>query len=180
MSPDGRPETAERLALRASSDSVWKVAKAVVAQALRAQCPIALENLDFRRKKAWLRSYGKRFAEVLSIFRSRQVRDAVEREARRAGIEVRYVDPAWTSKLGNLKYSRRCCLGKTSCRSARDSGRRGLGFGERLPDGGPFLTRTVECVSTTTGSLRTVVQRLPAAWLRGGRGSHRTQGPLTW
>ena len=168
VSPDGRPETAERLALRASSDSVWKVAKAVVAQALRAQCPIALENLDFRRKKAWLRSYGKRFAEVLSIFRSRQVRDAVEREARRAGIEVRYVDPAWTSKLGNLKYRRRCRLGKHHA-AALVIGRRCLGFGERLSDGRPSLTRTVECVSTT-GMSRMFVQRLPAAWLQGGRG----------
>ena len=64
-----------------------------------------------RTKKAWLRSYGKRFAEVLSLFRSRQVRDAVEREARRSGVEVRYVDPAWTTRLGKLKYRRHCRLG---------------------------------------------------------------------
>ncbi len=167
VSPEGRLAGAARLPLRAGSDAVWQAARDVVARASRALCPIVLENLDLRAKKAWLRSYGKRFAEVLSLFRARQVRDAVEREARRAGIEVRYVDPAWTSRLGNLKYRRRCRLGIHHA-AALVIGRRGLGFGERLPDGRPSLTRTVECVSTT-GASRTFVQRLPAAWLQGGR-----------
>ena len=84
------------------------------------------------------------------------MRDAVEREAQRSGIEVRYVDPAWTSRLGNLKYRRRCRVGIHHA-AALVIGRRGLGFGERLPEGHPFLTRTVECVSTT-GASRTFVQ----------------------
>ena len=155
VAPDGRPSGTARLALRAGSDAVWQAARAVVARASRALCPVVLENLDLRADKAWLRSYGKRFADVLSIFRSRQVRDAVEREARRAGIEVRYADPAWTSELGNLKYRRRCRLGRHHA-AALVIGRRGLGFGERLPDGRPSLTRTVECVSTT-GASRTFV-----------------------
>ena len=167
VSPDGRLTGTARVALRAGSDAVWQAARGVVATAATALCPIVLENLDLRSDKAWLRSYGKGFAEVLSIFRSRQVRDAVEREARRAGIEVRYADPAWTSELGSLKYRRRCRLGKHHA-AALVIGRRGLGFGERLPNARPSLTRTVECFSTT-GVSRTFVQRLPAAWLQGGR-----------
>ena len=177
LSPDGRLSGAARVALRAGSDAVWQAARSVVARASKELCPLVLEHLDFRPEKAWLRSYGKRFAEVLSIFRSRQVRDAVEREARRAGIEVRYVDPAWTSELGRLKYRRRCRLGKHHA-AALVIGRRGLGFGDRLLDGRPSLTRTVECFSTT-GVSRTVVQRLPAAWLAGWSPSYRTQGPRT-
>lgn len=177
VSPDGRPVGAAHVALGAGSDAVWQAAKAAVAWAAEVVCPIVLENLDFRRKKAWLRSYGKRFAEVLSLFRSRQVRDAVERQARRAGVEVRYVNPAWTTRLGNLKYRRRCRLGKHHA-AALVIGRRGLGFGERLPDGAPSLACTVECVSTT-GASRTLVQRLPAAWLQGGRrrSGRRTRAP---
>jgi len=96
------------------------------------------------------------------------VRDAVEREARRAGVEVRYVDPEWTTDLGRLKYKRRCRLGGHHA-AALVIGRRGLGFGERLPDDAPStLTRTVECVSTS-GASRTFVQRLPAASLQAGR-----------
>ena len=127
VSADGRLAAAARVALRAGSDAVWRAAKAVVARAAEALCPIVVENLDFRADKAWLRSYGKRFAEVLSIFRSRQVRDAVEREARRAGIEVRYADPAWTSELGELKYRRRCRLGRHHA-AALVIGRRGPRF----------------------------------------------------
>ena len=171
---DGRVAGAVRLALRAGSDAVWRVAKAVVARARRAGRPVVLENLDFRSDKAWLRSYSERFAEVLSIFRSRQVRDAVEREGRRAGVEVRYVDPAWTSELGSLKYRRRCRLGRHHA-AALVIGRRGLGFGERLLYGRPTLTRTVECVGTSVGK-RVFVQRLPAAWLQGGRRRHDRRG----
>ena len=170
-----RPCRASALGKR--STAVWPAAKAAVARAAAAACPIVLEHLDFRKKKAWLRSYGKRFAEVLSLFRSRQVRDAVEREARRNGVEVRYVDPAWTTRLGNLKYRRRCRLG-THHAAALVIGRRGLGIGERLPYGLPSLPHTVECVSTT-GASRTLVQRLPAAWLQGGRRrtGQRTRAP---
>ena len=167
LSPDGRIAGAARLPLRAGSDAVWQAAKGIVARAAKAGCPVILENLDFRTKKAWLRSYGKDFAEVLSSFRSQEVREAIEREARRGGIEVWYVDPAWTSRLGYLKYRRRCRLGKHHA-AALVIGRRGLGFGERLLDDRPFLTRTVECVSTT-GASKTIVQRLPAIWLQGGR-----------
>ena len=177
VSADGRPGRAEHLPLGKRSTAVWPAAKAAVARAAAAACPIVLEHLDFRKKKAWLRSYGKRFAEVLSLFRSRQVRDAVEREARRNGVEVRYVDPAWTTRLGNLKYRRRCRLG-THHAAALVIGRRGLGIGERLPYGLPSLPHTVECVSTT-GASRTLVQRLPAAWLQGGRRrtGQRTRAP---
>ena len=132
-----------------------------------AAAPSSVARCRVRTKKAWLRSYGKRFAEVLSLFRSRQVRDAVEREARRSGVEVRYVDPAWTTRLGKLKYRRHCRLGPHHA-AALVIGRRGLGIGERLPHDAPSLPYTVECVSTT-GASRTLVQRLPAAWLQGGR-----------
>jgi IS605 OrfB family transposase len=169
VSPRGRVAGAVRTVLNAGSDAVWKVARAVVSQAAEVGCPIVLENLDLRPKKAWLRSYGKRFAEILSIFRSRQVRDAVEREARRGGIEVRYVDPAWSTELGCLKYRRRCRLGGHHA-AALVIGRRGLGFGERLPeDSPPALKCTVlECFSTS-GETRALVQRQPGARSRGRR-----------
>ena len=167
VSPDGRVVGAQRVSLKAGSDAVWRAAKAVVGQAAKAACVIVLEKLDLRADKAWLRSYGKRFAEILSNFRSRQVRDAVERAARRAGIEVRYVDPAWTSKLGHLKYRRRCRLGKHHA-AALVIGRRGLGFGERLSEVCQTLEHTVLECESTSGESRVVVQRLPAAWLSGG------------
>ena len=169
VSPCGRVVGAVRLVLRAGSDAVSQVAKAVVDRARKSGRPVVLENLDLRRDKAWLRSYGKRFARILSVFRSRQVRDAIERRARRAGIEVRYVDPKWTTALGKLKYRRRFRLSGHHA-AALVIGRRGLGYGERLPeDSPPALKHTVvECFSTS-GASRTLVQRLPQHGWSGGR-----------
>lgn len=47
-------------------------------------------------------------------------------------VEVLRVDPAWTPRLGLLKYRRGCRLG-THQAAAQVIGCRGLGFGERLP-----------------------------------------------
>ena len=168
VSADGRVAGASRIPLARTSDAVWRVAKKLTARAVEAGRILVLEHLDLRQKKAWLRSYSARYAEVLSTFRSRQVQEAVEREARRSGVEVRYVDPAWTTELGKLKYKVRCRLGG-HCAASLVIGRRGLGFGERLPEDGPStLTCTVEYVSTS-GSSRALVQRLPSAWPKAGR-----------
>ena len=164
VSGDGHVIGRRRISLARDSHSVWSAAREVVARASARSCPIVLEDLDFRSKKAWLRSYGKRFASVLSNFRSRQFSDAVERAARRSGIEVVYVNPAWTTRLGRLKHSARLSLGVHHA-AAFVIGRRGLGFCEGVA--GETLPCTVECVSTS-GRPQTLLQKLPSAWLTGG------------
>ena len=182
VSPDGRVVGAERVPLPKDRDGLCAVGRRVVRAALERGVPIVLESLDFRKKKSWLQSYGRRFAEVLSTFRTRQVSTVMEREARREGVEVRFVDPAWSTKLGRLKYRARCRLG-THHAAALVLGRRGLGFGERLPadfrgEGTSGLVRTVECTGTS-GFSKAFVQRLPRAWLEGGR-HRRGAGPRSW
>ena len=170
VSRDGRVLGAVRVPLGKSSHAVCDAARTIVDRGYRRGCPLVLENLDFRTKKAWLKRYGKSFARMLSNFRSRQVRDAVEREARRRGVEVRYVDPAWTSVLGRAKYMKRCRL-SVHHSAALVIGRRGLGFSENLRATELALARTekiMECASTSTPPFR-VPQRLPLAWLEGGR-----------
>ena len=164
VSGDGHVIGRKRVPLEKDRNSLWTAAKEVVVVASARGCPLILEDLDFRTKKGWLRSYGKRFASVLSNFRSRQFADAVERTARRVGIEVIYVNPAWTTKLGKLKHAARLSLGVHHA-AAFVIGRRGLGFCERVA--GETLACTVECVSTSGGS-RTLSQKLPSAWLTGG------------
>ena len=164
VSGDGHVIGRRRIPLERDSHSVWTAAREVVALASARCCPIVLEDLDFRSKKAWLRSYGKRFASVLSNFRSRQFCDAVERAARRAGIEIIYVNPAWTTKLGRLKHAARLSLGVHHA-AAFVIGRRGLGFCEGVA--GETLACTVECVGTS-GEPQTLSQKLPSAWLTGG------------
>ena len=164
VSGDGHVIGRRRIPLERGSHSVWSAAREVVACASARLCPIVLEDLDFCSKKAWLRSCGEDFASVLSNFRSRQFRDAVERTARRCGIEVIYVNPAWTTRLGKLKHSARLGLGVHHA-AAFVIGRRGLGFCEAVAGG--TLPCTVECVSTS-GRRHTVSQKLPSAWLTGG------------
>ena len=71
--------------------SAWTTAELGVA--------VVAEDLDFRKKKAWLRQYGKRFAGILSGFRTRQVMAALERQCCRRGVELIVVDPAWTTRI---------------------------------------------------------------------------------
>ena len=175
VSGDGHVIGRRRIPLDRDSHSVHAAAWAVVRSASERRCPIVLEDLDFRSKKAWLRSYGKRFASVLSNFRSRQFRDAVERAARRSGVEVVYVNPAWTTKLGKLKHSARLSLGVHHA-AAFVIGRRGLGFCEGVA--GETLSCTVECVSTSDRS-HTLLQKLPSAWLTGGRRHSVKRGART-
>ena len=187
VSPDGRVVGAERVPLPKDRDVLFGVARRVVRAALARGVPIVLESLDFRKKKSWLKSYGRRFAGILSTFRTRQVSTVMEREARREGVEVRFVDPAWSTKLGRLKYRVRCRVG-THHAAALVVGRRGLGFGERLRakfrgEGCSAPVRTVECTGTS-GFSKAFVQRLRRAWLEGGRrrrgGGVRARGaPVT-
>ena len=148
VSAGGRVAGAKTFALPKQSDGVQKVARALVDWAQETGAPLVVEDLDFRKKKTWLKSYGKRFAEILSQFRSRAFRNALVRRALRCGVAVCFVDPAWTTRLGVLKYECRWRLGRHHA-AAVVIGRRGLGFGERLPKTVPWTFRyTVECRDT--------------------------------
>ena len=99
---------------------------------MRASRSSVAEDLDFRTKKAWLKRYGKRFATVLSLFRSRQLLAALSRQCARRGVEVIVVDPAWTTKLAQLeRLPSRYRLGVHHA-AALVIGRRGLGFAQRV------------------------------------------------
>ncbi len=158
-----------RRALTRGSDSVQRLARTLAARARQRGTPVVAEDLDFRRKKAWLRNYGKRFAEVLSSFRSRQFLAALERQCRRAGVELIVVDPAWTSRLAEFnRYPARFRVGRHHA-AALVIGRRGLGFAERVPRTAAPLARADVKRRGTCGWQSTLAQELPGAWRRRGR-----------
>ena len=112
VSGDGRLLDAWRWDLRADRDNVHSATRMLRLMAARRGVPVVAEDLDLRKKKAWLRQYRRRFAEVLSLFRSRQLMNAVERQCRRRGVELIVVDPAWTTKLAkDGKYPHRYRIG---------------------------------------------------------------------
>ena len=109
------------------------VAKVVVDWAIQAQKPIAMENLCFAKKKAELREIGyPRYARMLSSFAYNGMATFVRSRATRYGVEVSEVNPAYTSVIGRVKFSKRYGL-STHGSAALCIGRRLLGCSERLP-----------------------------------------------
>ena len=136
--------------------------------------PVVAENLDFRKKKAWLRQYGTRFGRILSNFRSRQVTAALERQCRRRGVELILVDPAWTTRIPReCRYPDRVAPSAgpqdPPATAAFVIGRRGLGFAERVRNPASPLVRTDVDRRGTRGWQSVLLRWLPGAWRRGGR-----------
>ena len=84
------------------------VAKLVVDWAVEAQKPIAIEGLCFAKKKAELREMGNpRYARMLSSFAYNGIGKFIRSRATRYGVEVSEVNPAYTSIIGRVKFSKR-------------------------------------------------------------------------
>jgi IS605 OrfB family transposase len=106
---------------------IWMIAKEVIDYAKSKNCGIVIEVLGFKREK----SYNKKKNRALGNFTWRQLLTAIEYKAKRNGVEVKKVNPAWTSVIGKLKY---CDDIKVHEAAAYVIGRRGLGYKERIPD----------------------------------------------
>ena len=133
VSGDGRLQETWRWDLRRGNDSVQNAMRAFALIAAVKGVPVVAEDLDFRKKKAWLRQYGKKFGTVLSLFRTKHLLTALERQCRRRGVEVIYVDQSFTTKLADVnRYPDRYRIGIHHA-AAFVIGRRGLGFAERVP-----------------------------------------------
>jgi IS605 OrfB family transposase len=94
---------------------------------------IACELLDFSKKKAALKVYGKRHARRLSGFAYAKLAEFLVARCARDGVDLHQVNPAFTSVIGRTKYAR-CRAMSAHEAAALVIGRRALGFGERLVD----------------------------------------------
>lgn len=114
-------------------------AEAMVGDAVRMLCAwaranhagIAIEKLDFGRKKAALKVYGKRHARRLSGMAYALFRQVLMARCAREGIDLHQVNPAYTSVVGRTKYAPWRGLSVHHA-AALVIGRRALGSGERL------------------------------------------------
>ncbi len=115
------------------------VAAAVIGETVRAICLLALkhkyavavEDLDFARKKAGLREFGKAHARRLSGFAYARFHSFLRARCGRDGVAFVEVDPAFTSVIGRHKYS--VSRGMTVHHAAAlVIGRAAMGMGERL------------------------------------------------
>ena len=174
---EGSRGRAHRIGLRPGDEGTRAAVHGIVALAHERACPVVIERLDFRRKKTWLRSHGRRYARMLSSFATRRFDTVLERACRRAGIELRRVDPAWSTKLGRMKYERAARLGPHHA-AALVIARRGLGMRETMPRGTPIAPEPAELHGEGThGFAGVVAQWLPRPWAeRSGRGVRERAG----
>ena len=169
VSGDGRLLDTWRWDLRDGNDNIQNATRLMSLMAARRGVPVVCEDLDFRKKKSWLKQYGKRFASVLSLFRTRQVLAALERQCRRRGVEVIHVDPAWSTQIPKKgRYPDRYRIGLHHA-AALVIGRRGLGFAEHVPKTGSPPVRAEVKRRGTRGWESMLVQWLLLAWRTGGR-----------
>ena len=94
---------------------------------------IIIEDLDFSKKKSLLtKNENARYAFMLTNFSYSLIKYAFVSCCFRSQIELIYVNPAYTSQLGNIKYS--AIHGLTIHEAAAMViGRKGMGFKEKLP-----------------------------------------------
>ncbi|MCI4411467.1 MAG: IS200/IS605 family accessory protein TnpB-related protein, partial [Thiotrichales bacterium] len=109
---------------------IGEVAKSLAQWAFKVQKPIALEKLDFKKKKASLNdSEDKRYNRMLSSLAYNQIHQMISSSAFRAGVEVITINPAYTSLIGNVNNAKR--LGISGHLSAAMAiGRRAMNFCE--------------------------------------------------
>ncbi len=115
--------------------------KEAVLMAEASRKPLILEKLEFSKKKASLREQAPKFARMLSSFAYGCIISHLKAGAYRRGVEVKEVNPAYTSLIGRAKFALRYGL-SIHIAAAFVIGRRALKFSEalglghlKIPDG---------------------------------------------
>ena len=104
----------------------------VVDYARRVGKPVVLEQLDFRKKKAALEGESRKYSRMLSSFSYGKTLAYFLSRAHRQGVEVRQVNPAYSSVIGRVKFMERYGLSVHQA-AALVLARRLLGCSERIP-----------------------------------------------
>ena len=104
----------------------------VVQYARGAGKPLVVEKLDFRQKKAVLEGESRKYSRMLSGFSYGKIKAYFLSRGYRQGVEVKQVNPAFSSVIGRVKFMERYGLSVHQA-AALVLARRSLGFSERIP-----------------------------------------------
>ena len=94
--------------------------------------PIVIEKLDFRRKKSALEGQSRKYSRMLSSFSYGKIKAYFLSRGYRQGVEVKQVNPAYSSVVGRVKFMERYGLTVHQA-AALVLARRLLGCSERIP-----------------------------------------------
>lgn len=81
--------------------------KAVLDYAVLVQKDVVIEKLDFLKKKTQLREMGPAYARMLSGFAYSTFQQMMDSKAKKTGVKIRRVNPAYTSQIGQMKFMAR-------------------------------------------------------------------------
>ena len=104
----------------------------VVEYARGAGKPLVIERLDFRQKKAVLEGESRKYSRMLSYFAYGKVKAYFLSRDYREGVEIKAVNPAYSSVVGRVKFMERYGLTVHQA-AALVLARRYLGCSERIP-----------------------------------------------
>lgn len=127
-------------------------------------CAIAIESLDFSKKKASMSEESKLYNEMLVLLCTSLFRTSLESRCRRYGVELIKVNPAFTSVIGMIKFMQKYGL-NSGTSAAMAIARRAMNLKEKLP----------QCLATPEDEARHVW----SAWNRIGRFLKRHNIPRT-
>jgi transposase len=126
-----------------------------------------LEELDFSAKKKELAKMGEKRARMLSGLAYAKYQQLAQSKAARLGVELIFIDPAYTSVMGSVKYAVR--LGRTVHQAAAGViARRAQGYSEKLPqsskEGLTFLAPLMGHAAVLTLPARNRVESTRGVW----------------
>ncbi len=91
-------------------DPRWTIGdagKEIVEYALQKEKPLIPEDLNFQKKKQTLRESNNKYGRLRSSFSYRQILSHIKSKAFREGIEIYHVHPAYTTIIGEVKFTKR-------------------------------------------------------------------------
>ena len=117
---------------RQSEALIGDAVAGVVEYAREVGKPIVIEKLDFRQKKAALEGQSRKYSRMLSSFSYGKIKAYFISRGYRQGVEVKQVNPAFSSIVGRVKFMERYGLTVHQA-AALVLARRLLGCSERIP-----------------------------------------------
>lgn len=107
--------------------SISDAVKNIIDYALKTGKSISIEDLDFSKKKAVLTECGAKYSRMLSGLTYSTFKSMLESRAKRFGVEIIKVNPAFTSLIGHFKFMKKYGISSHSSASMVIA-RRGLRF----------------------------------------------------
>ena len=120
--------------------SLGDAIKKIVEYAKSKEKPIVVEELDFRKKKNAFVHHSKQYRRMLSYFAYSQFLKMIHSKAKKEGVEIIEVNPAFTSIIGKFKYSPIYGI-SIHIAASLVIARRGLNLSEKTP------TRYTQCLA---------------------------------